>query len=59
MTEFAASSAGQMWLGNASRPSAAMTAVSASRTGIQAATRAPNATNRIASVSGIESISAR
>jgi hypothetical protein len=55
----AASSAGQRWLGNAISPIAATTAVSARSTGIPAATAAPNAASRIASVIGIDRYSAR
>jgi hypothetical protein len=59
MTELAASSAGQIWLANASAPTAATTAVRASSTGIAAATIAPNASSKITSEMGIESSSAR
>ena len=48
-------SSGSTWLGMASRPIVAMTAVSASRTGNPAATRLPNASSRIPIVNGIES----
>jgi hypothetical protein len=52
-------STGSNWLVNPTSPSVASTAVSASRTGMPAATRAPKATIRIASVSGIERNPAR
>ena len=42
------------WLGRASRPIVANTAVSASRSGMPAATTAPNTSTRIKSVSGID-----
>ena len=48
-------SIGTIWLGSASRPIVANTAVSASRSGIAAPTSEPNTTQQDASVSGIES----
>ena len=47
------------WLASASRPPAAITEVSASTSGTNAAISAPKATSRIPNVSGIEIDSAR
>jgi hypothetical protein len=59
ITDVVASAEWTTWLTNALRPVAASTAENASSTGSPAATRAPNATSRIASVSGSEVYSAR
>ena len=53
------SSTGHAWLGIASRPIVAITAESASRSGMPAATSAPNAITRITIVTGSESSPAR
>ena len=53
------SSTGQAWLGIASRPIVAITADSASRSGIPAATSAPKAITRMTIVTGSESRPAR
>ena len=53
------SSVGTMWLASLFSPVAARTAEKASSTGRPAATSAPNATTRIATVSGNEVNSAR
>jgi hypothetical protein len=50
---------GTQWLEMASSPSAAMTALTASSTGMPAASSAPKATSRIASVTGTADSSAR
>ena len=52
------SSIGTIWLGSATRPSVAMTALNPSSSGMPAATRAPNATMRMISVIGSDSFSA-
>ena len=52
------SSIGTIWLGSATRPSVAITALNPSSSGMPAATRAPKATTRMISVIGSESFSA-
>ena len=52
------SSIGTNWLGSATRPSVAITAVSPSSSGTPAATSAPKARTRMISVIGSESVSA-
>ena len=52
-------STGEKWLVTATSPIVASTAVNASRIGTLAATRAPNAINRITSVIGSEVTNAR
>ena len=59
ITEKIASSTGTSWLGSASRPIAAATAVRPSSSGRPAATSAPKATTRMTSVTGSDSTSAR
>ncbi len=52
------SPSGTIWLGSATRPSVAITAVNPSSSGTPAATRAPKASTRMISVIGSESVSA-
>ena len=59
ITEKIASSTGTIWLGSASRPMDAATAVRPSSSGRPAATSAPKATTRMTSVTGSDSTSAR
>ena len=58
ITDAVPSSIGKMWLGRATMPIVAAIADSASRIGTPAATMAPNATNRIRSVTGSDRVSA-
>ncbi len=58
MIELIISSIGMIWLGSATRPSVAITAVNPSSSGMPAATSAPKATTRITSVIGSDSVSA-
>ncbi len=54
MTSATDSSIGTIWLGRATSPSVANTAVSASPSGMSAPTSEPNTSSRIRSVIGIE-----
>ena len=59
ITEKIDSSTGRIWLGSASRPIEATTAVRPSSSGSPAATSAPKATTRMTSVTNSERNSAR
>jgi hypothetical protein len=59
ITENADWSIGKTWLVSSTRPNAAMMAVSAKTTGSTAATKAPNASSRMITVTGTDRSSAR